>query len=557
MRMIGARKITTASITAVLVLASMLTACGGDQKTSTDENQPGGTDGGSASVDIISQLPEAKGDVALVKWNLAEGEPATLDPRNAVTYSSGQVVNNLCESLLGLDAELNVEPNLATVEQRTDTEVLINLRDDATFWDGSPITIDDVAYSLQRSAAPDSVVSYAYTSVASIDITGKQQVTVTLNEADAIFAPGLATVAGAIVKKEWTENAGANVGTPGGGLMCSGPYELTDWKPGSSITITRNDNYWNKDLTPRAEKVEFSFITDATALAQALGAGELDGAYELPANTVPGLRKESTGTIHLGPSTQSVAMNVARPDGPLEDIKLRQAFQVMLDREAIAKVIYNETAEPLYTMLTPTTWPNAQRKLYEAAYEPFERERAYDLDAAKKLVEESTYDGTPVIVAILAGEQTDSKLAQLVQQQAKAIGVDVKIESVQPLVWAQAGYDSSQRQGMDIMLGKGFNSAQEPLEPLGFMMLPDQFYNYTNYDNPQVTNLINTARATLDPTERAELIIAAQEIYEQSSATIPIVSTNTTLFLANHLTGAITSFAYWSMPQMAYIGSTN
>jgi peptide/nickel transport system substrate-binding protein len=552
MRMFGSGKIGVASLAAALLASSVLTACGGDSSSSG-----GGGGDGATTTTLVSQLPAAKGDVSTVKWNLTAGEPDTLDPRNAVTFSSGQVVKNLCDSLLGLDSEFNVEPNLATVEQPSDTEVVINLRDDATFWDGSPVTAEDVAYSLERSAAPDSVVAYSYTSVASIDVTGEHQVTVKLSTPDSIFTAGLATVAGAIVKKEWTESAGDKVGTPGGGLMCSGPYQLTDWKPGSSITITRNDKYWNKDLTARAEKVEFSFVTDATALAQALGAGELDGAYELPANTVPGLQKESTGKIHLGPSTQSVAMNVAIPDGPFKDVKLRQAFQLMLDREAIAKVIYHGAAEPLYTMLTPTTWPNDQRDLYAAAYKPFEDERAYDLDAAKKLVEQSSYDGATIVVAILAGEQTDSKVAQLVQQQAKAIGVNVKIQSMQPLVWAQAGYDASLREGIDLLLGSSFNSGQEPLEPIGFMMLPGQFYNYTDYDDPEVTNLINSARATLDPTERAKLIIKAQEIYEQDSATIPIVSTNTTTFLANDLTGAITSFAYWSMPQMAYVGSAS
>ncbi|MEW9548442.1 ABC transporter substrate-binding protein [Nonomuraea sp. NPDC050783] len=504
---------------------------------------------------LISSLPAAKGDVDNVVWNLTAGEPDTLDPRNAANYSSGQIVKNVCDSLLAVKPDFSTGPGLATLDQRSPTELVFTLRDGITFSDGTPVTADDVVYSLKRSADPASVVSFVFLYVEAIKKTGDKEVTVTFKQPDALFAGGMATISGAVVKKEWAERARENVGTPSGGLVCSGPFTLGEWRSGSGLTLKRNDSYWNKELRPFAKQVAFTFVTDATAVARALDAGEIDGAYELPVTAVPSLRKSQKGRLVFGPSTQSVSLGVARPDGPLADNKLRQALQRAVDREGLAKVVFQGAAEANYTLLPPATWPNAQRDLYRAAYDKYVKERAYDINAAKTLVQGSSYKGEPVVLATMAGDETMSRTAQLVQQQAKAIGVTIKIQTMQPLVWAEAGYDASKRQGVDLMLSSNFNAGQNPLEPLGFDLLPGQPYNYTEYDNAEVTKLLTEARQTLDPVESAQKIIKAQEIYEPNASTVPLLSTNTITFLNHRLTGAVTSFAYWSMPQMAYVGA--
>ncbi|MEU6459757.1 ABC transporter substrate-binding protein [Streptomyces sp. NPDC047065] len=527
------------------VLATVaLTACSG-----SDDKAPASID----SSKLQSALPAAKGDVDKIKWNVS-GEPDTLDPRNAVNYGSGQIVRNMCEGLLKMDSKFAVSPNLATYEQVSPTQLKLKIRDGVKFWDGKPLTAEDVAYSLNRSAADDSALSYAFLFVKDIKVTGDQEVTVTFSTPDSGFVDSLATVAGAVVEKAWAEKTGDKVGTSTGGLMCTGPYKLESWQAGSGITIKRNDDYWDTTLKPRAAQVDFSFISDDTALAQALDAGEIDGAYEVPVSTFAKLSKSSKGRLVFGPSTQSAALYVAGP-GPLKDQKLRDALQRAVDREAIAKVVFNGAAQPNYTALTPATWPTAEREVYQPDYDKWAKARSYDIEAAKKLAKESSYDGGELVLAIAAGDQVSSRIAQLVQQQAKAIGVKIKIQTMQPLVFDQAGYDASKRKGVDLLYGASFNSRQNPLETLGYDLLPDQPYNYTDFDNPEVTKLLTEARSTFDAKRSAQLVVEAQKIYEPLTGTISLVSTNTATFLNNRLTGAVTSFAYWSMPQMAYIGT--
>lgn len=537
--------------TAALVLLTA-TACSGADNSSNGDNV-------DVEGRLVSQMPPAKGDVDRIVWNLTKGEPDTIDPRNAATPSGGQVVNNLCEPLVTIDADYNLTDNLAQFEQVSPTELRYTLNTDATFWDGKPVTAEDVAYSLNRAAEPSSIVSFIYANVKSIDVTGPREVTVTFSQPDELFNNEMTTIAGRIMQKEYTEKAGDAVGTPSGGLMCSGPFKLDSWKSGDSIEMSRNDNYWNPDRRPFAANVKFTFVTDTTAVTQALESGEIDGAYELAASSIASLADSSAGNLVFGPSTQSTHLDVAVPGGPLADVKLRQALSLVIDREGIADAIYNGAATPLYTALTPSTWPSDEAAQYQAAYDKFEADRTYDVEKAKAIVDESSYDGTDIVLAVTAGDETMGRVAQLIQQEAKRAGLNLKIQTLQPLVMAQAGYDAKKRAslGLDLLYGESFNGVQDPLEPSGFSYLPDGFYNYTDFSDPTVTRNLEQARQTFDGAERAKLFLAAQEVFEQAQASIPIVSTNTVTYLSKDLTGAITSFAYWSMPQMAYVGSSD
>ncbi|MGW1668158.1 ABC transporter substrate-binding protein [Streptomyces sp. NPDC002324] len=537
-------QIRRAAVLSLVLAASTLTACSGG---TTGKQKPVSAD------DLISSLPAAKGPVDRIVWNLTEGEPDTLDPANAATTASGQVVRNLCDSLLTTDAEFRLKPNLASYEQVTPTKLVLTIRQGTRFWDGTTVTAEDVAFSLRRAADPSKITSYLFANVSSMKATGADKITVDFKRPDEMFTSEMANIV--VIKKAFAEKAGDKLGTPAGGLMCSGPFKLDEWTSGDSITMSRNDAYWNTARRPFAKSVKFTFVTDATSLTQSLNAGEIDGAYELSAASVPALRKSQKGRLVFGPSPQSVNIYVARPDGVMADGDLRAALQRMIDRAALAKAVYHGAATPMYTMTAPASWPVDQRAVYEKAYKSYETSRSYDMAAAKKLVEKSSYKGQEIVLATQAGDDAQSRTAQLVQQQGRQVGLKIRIQSMQPLVFTQAGYDASKRQGIDLMLATNFSAAPDPLETIGFVYLPKQVYNYTDYEDSQVTKLFGEARATFDGARRAATVVEMQSLFEKANTTIPLVSTNTATFLNNRLTGAVTSFAYWSMPQMAYVGA--
>ncbi|MFC4508077.1 MULTISPECIES: ABC transporter substrate-binding protein [Streptomyces] len=524
---------------------SVLVACSGQSEQASS----------NTSRKLTSTTARATGDIDQLTWNLSTGEPDVIDPANAATYSGGTVVDNLCDPLVRVRADYSTEPNLASLKQASPTRLVMSIRNDVRFWDGSKLTAEDVAYSLNRSADPSRIVGFVFEKVKSIKVTGPYEVTVDFKQPDELFAKEMGAIAGVVVQKKFAQAAGKKLGTAAGGLMCSGPFELKSWKSGDSITMTRNDHYWNDDYRARPAKAKFTFISDSTALAQALDAGEIDGAYELSPSSIPALEKSSMGTLRFGPSTQSLSLDVARAGGPLADTRLRRALQTIVDRDALAKVVYKGAATPNYARINSTTWEQDGRAIYQKAYDRFVKERAHDEAEAKRLVGESSYDGTKIVLAYEGGNQAHAQIAQLVQQQAKQAGLEIELQPMQSLEFAQAQYDASKRDGVDLMLNSAFNGVQDPVEPTGFVYLPGSVYNYTGYDNPKVTRLISEIRASFDVKERARLFVKAQDIYEGDNTGIPLLSTNTVSFLNKDLTGAVTSFAYWSMPSMALIGS--
>ncbi|WP_167514484.1 ABC transporter substrate-binding protein [Mesorhizobium intechi] len=509
----------------------------------------------AAEPEIVSRAPAASSAVDSIVWNLPFGEPSTLDPPNAPTLSGAGVVSNLCDALVTIDENYNLSGNIATFKVVNPNKIVYKIRTDVKFWDGSPVTAEDVAFSLKRAAEPAQIVSFLFQNVSSIDVTAPDEVTVSFSKPGEMFNAEMATFAGMIMKKSYVDAAGKSLGTATGGLMCSGPFKLDGWKAGDSIVITRNDAYWNKQRIPLAKKVTFTFVTDTAAYVQAMKAGEIDGSYEVSPSAIPALQGINAGRLFYGPSMQSIQLQVASPSGPLADLKLREAFQSLIDRDAIAKVVYKDAAVAQYTALAPATWQNDAREIYAAAYPEFEKSRAFDVARAQSLVKESTYQGEPIVLAISAGEETTVRVAQLIQQQAKKVGVNVTIKQMQPLEFSEAQYDAAKRTGIDFVLGTNFNAAQDPLEPTGFVYLPGGFYNLSGFDDPEVTRLINESRQNFDPKERAKMFVQMQDIYEKQSGTIPIVSQRTVTFLNKRLAGAVTSFGYLSMPALAFVGS--
>lgn len=515
----------------------------------------GASSGGGATVlpsNLVSSLSPAKASVSAVSWNLY-GEPTSIDPDNPATYSSGTVSHNLCDGLLTVDAKYNTMPNLASYKIVTPTKVVFTIRSGVHFWDGKPMTAADVAFSLQRAANPNYLSGFIFANVRGIAVTRPNQVTVTFTKPDELFLSEMTVID--VMEKAYSQRVGNSLGTSTGGVMCTGPYKLLKWTPGSNLVISRNDHYWNPARRGFARTVSFTFISDSTTLAQALNSGEIDGGYQIPADAVPSLRKSSTGRVTFGPSMEGTYLFQAHPGGVLANKKILAALQIGIDRATLARAIYHGAAMPLYTLLTPATWPNDVTGIYQAAYQKFATARGYDPNRAKQLVASSGYHGQPIVLAYEAGDETGSLTAQFIQQQAQAIGLTVRLQALQPLVYDQASYTASQRTGFDLFLFYNFNAAHDPLELIEQTYLPGAAYNYTNFNDPVATGAITRADATFNDVQRAKLMVQAQNLYEQPNNTIPLVAGFTTTFLNRSLTGAVTSLAYWQMPSMAFIGA--
>jgi peptide/nickel transport system substrate-binding protein len=488
------------------------------------------------------------------------GEPNTVDPANGAYYSASLVTDQLCDTLLRFNPNYSVSPNLATADQVNPLTLVFNLRHGIRFWDGHQMTSADAVYSLDHAFSPNSAIGAIFSAVKSVDATGRYQVTVHFKVPDELVLKEMPSFGGAIFEKAAALQAGSKFGTAQGGIMCSGPYELKKWTPGSSIVVTANPHYWDPARQAHIKTITFTFDTNSTTLAESLISGQVDGAYEVPAETIPRLSHSTTGHLLYGPAPEYLQLYPAGAKGPLASQDLREALFTSINRAAIAKIVYNGAATPNYTFLNTNTWDPAARTQFVAAYAPFAAAgstwgTASAIAAGKKLVAASGYRGQPIVLATLAGDATLSEAAQVIQQNARAVGLNIRISALQPIQYSNATTSTKARQGIDLLLVVGFNIADDPLEPLLFELLPGSPYNYSNYDNPEVVSLLTKASQTFDPATRAAMVIKAQSIYEKAWPAATLLNLDEVSYLNDRLSGAVTSFAYLMGPSLAAIGA--
>ncbi|NRQ37381.1 ABC transporter substrate-binding protein [Nonomuraea sp. NN258] len=512
-------------------------------------------------VKLTVMTPAATSEVGTVTWNLPTGEPTTLDPAKAGDYSPSTVQVNLCDSLLRLNADYSAGPGLATAWRSPDPKTLVlDLRKDVTFWNGNPMTAADVVASLtrQRDPAVQSVNAPVLDSVRDITATGPHQVTVRFHRPDRLFTKFLVSGFGAISEAAYMKQAGSAYGTARGGLMCTGPFKLSSWKPGQSITAVRNDRYWDAALRPKAAALTFTFITDANTLTSALLSGQVDGSYELPSTAAKALAGSGAGTVYHGPSTQTVFIGATGPDSPLADRRIVDALSLVLDRQAIVRSVYDGAAEPLKTVIPPLVWQHGEAsQVYADAYRALPDVQKPDLAKARQLVEQANPGRRTINVAMGAGDQQSLQILTLLQAGAKQIGLDVSIKQLQPTQMSGLFYDPSLRQGLDATMVLGYVQVPDPVSYVPLLTTPGSMFNWTGYRNPKVSELLAQAQGASDAADSAARFAAAQAIYTRDLALLTVAGPYERVFVNKRITGVPASFAYISMPWAAHLGGTS
>jgi len=535
-----------AAIAVAAVSALILSSCA-----------PGGSSqqGEQAAIEPILRAPGGEGQVEEIQWNLGSGEPDTLRPTNVPTYSGLGVVANLCDSLLSVDEAGTLIPGLTELTMESPTRAVFTLRGDATFWDGTPVTVDDIVFSLNYAASPDSLMAPSFQSVESVEAVSDTSVAINFTTPDAVLIPTLTGAGGAVMQRAFSEAAGETLGTPEGGLMCSGPFRLGDWDPGESLQIVKNENYWDDTRTAKVDVIDFTFVTDTSALTQALGNGEIDGGWEIPTSAIPALTNSDSGELFYGETTSIWSLRIANPDSPIaSNDSLRSGLQHIIDREAIARTVFHGAARPWSSAISLNSWPVSVRDEAESRYEAIAADRTFDPELAAELFSQAGEEAKNLEVIVQSGDETASQLSQLLQDQLKTAGVELTIRTLQPLEFAEAMYNPAVRGDSDLILSANGDIVQEPLASIRYFFLEDGSYNWDQFSDQQLEDLFAQAITESDESRRAEITLDIQDRFEEHGGTIAIVNPYQVNFLNNSIGGAITSSQYPNMPSLTFLG---
>jgi peptide/nickel transport system substrate-binding protein len=527
----------------VAIAVLLVSACG---------RSTGGTNTANTS-GLANTSPAGTKPVDKIVWGVYR-ETNSLDPIYAFDYPENTVLAVLCEQLLVQSADGAIGPGLATLTYTNPTTLVFDLKPGITFWDGNPLTPDDVVYSLKRNTDANLGGFYGavFTNVTSIAATGPSQVTITLSKPDYWLTDELASTPGWIVEKKYVEAKGKDFGTPTGGTMCTGSYKFNSWKPGDVLSVVRNDNYWNPKVKPLVREIDFKGTPDEASLTSALQTGDVNGYFAFAISTLDQLRKSKAVTVVDGSGWNVDAFIVSSFKGVLGDKRVRQALSLAIDRKAMIDTIFKGAALMPKALTPPGTW-GYSRSVFQAGYDKLP-DLKQDIAAAKKLIQDAGATGKTFTIGMSTELNDVSLEAGAYQTAGQAIGLNVKLKSVSAANYINFFIDPNARADVDGFFTTNYGDYADPAGLLATLVLPDGSQNYPPYSNQAVTDLMNAARSEPDLSKRAQDMVDAQKLMMDDMPWIPDAFPNNELIMSSNLTGAYASFAYMFAPWANQLG---
>jgi peptide/nickel transport system substrate-binding protein len=427
------------------------------------------------------------------------GEPDQLDPQKTSAYFSFEVLENVFDTLVEPDANLEMRPALAKAWSVSPDQLTwtFHLRNGVTFQDGSPFTADDVVYSYRRII--DEKLSNVDKFSAVTDVSAPDPYTVLIRVKQP--TPNLLTNLGGFKGMAIVQRKNVESGQIATHPVGTGPFAFASQKSGDSITLTANPTYWGG--RPKVPGVTFRFISEPSTALSALQAGEIDWTDAIPTQRVAQLKNDDSIKLAVTPSNDYwyLALNEARD--PWRDPRVRKAIAYAIDRNAIVQATSYGTAEANQLAIPEgNPW-----------FTPYDKYR-YDVDEAKRLLNEAGASPKNLDMLVTSEYPETVTAAQVIADNLKPLGITVNIRTVDFATWLD-----EQNTGHFDMLMMGWLGNIDP----------DDFYyaqHHTNgssnaqkFSNPDVDRLLDAGRVEVNRQARqqdyakAATIIADQVSY--------------------------------------------
>ena len=427
-----------------------------------------------------------------------DAEWTGLDPHVASTVSSFHVLANVVESLTTNNDNLELTPLLATDWSQSDDGLTwtFNLREGVSFSNGDAMTSEHVVFSMNRILDPNTgsgrvaAVGGPETVWQAVD---DFTVTATTPDPNAILPILLSSRATAIVHPDSVDENGVIVVPIG-----TGPFTVEDLDGTISMTLARNENYWQEGL-PLLDAVEITVIQEDAAREAALLGGEVDFVTDIPRQAVQALQDNEDVVVLVSPALayKYIGLNVHTP-GPLTDVKVRQAIAYAINREDLCAAGDFGICTPLYGGPIDTASP------WHFDYAPYSQ----DLDKARALLAEAGYaDGFEMELMPTSTYQDTVRQAQVLQAQLAAVGIRTTINAPEWAEWLELE-GSYQYDGYVC----SWNGLIDVEQYYYLQHRTGEVFNFTGYSNPDFDALVDQGRQVSDFDERYAIYQQANEI---------------------------------------------
>jgi peptide/nickel transport system substrate-binding protein len=521
---------------------------------------PPPSDGGASPTaktsDFTVDTPAPTSDAGDVVWSTYR-ETQTLDPIQGFDLPEQTADSILCDSLLRQNNDMSYGNGLGTLSQPSDTEFDFAINPNAKFWDGNPVTADDVVFSLKRAADPQGGGYYAavFDRVKSIEATGPKSVRITLTQPDYWLLGELSSTPGAIVEKKFVESKGKDFGTVTGGTMCSGPFKLDSWETGKGVKMVPNPDYWDTSLPkPKLRSLTLIGVPDDATFTAGVKTGAISGGYPTALTTLGQLEQDSNVNVYQGAPFTTGAMIVSATKGPLADPKVRQAVSLALDRTGIINTVFKGAANLPHALAASGTWGTAV-DTFKQAYDALPA-MGQDLAKAQELAKSLNIAGQTVTIGTSSGIPAGYLPTLAFKTACEAVGLKVVLKDVSPSNYISFFIDPKAFGSVDAFPTTSWGDYADPAALYKVMALATGSQNFSGWSNPDVTAALDAARGERDDTKRAQDVIKAQQIITEQMVWIPVVAANNVLVMNKKVTGAPATFVYMFGPWAAYLGGS-
>lgn len=419
---------------------------------------------------------------------------------NPALYEHGEINSLIFNGLTAHDKNNKVVPCLAEsweFDKETNTYTF-KLRNDVKWHDGKNFTADDVKFTLETIMNPENASEIAsnYEDINNIKVVDESTVKITLKAPNVAMLDYLTI---GMLPKHLLEGKDITTDPYNQSPIGTGPFKLDKWDKGQSITLVKNENYFEKE--PGLDKVVFKIVVDAKAKAMQLKSGELDLAQVTPKDmAIFEGNKDFNVNIMKTSDYRGIMYNF---NAPLfkENKDLPNALSYAIDRKAILESVLLGHGQIAYSPLQAGPYNNPDIEKFD--YNPEKTKQELEKNGWK-LNSDSIYEknGTKLSFEIVCGEgdQVRIDMAKICSQQLKQVGVDAKVSVKSEIDW----------ENQDSYL-IGWGSPFDPDDHTYKVFGTDKGSNFNMYSNKKIDELLQKARETDNNDERMKCYKEFQE----------------------------------------------
>ncbi len=462
------------------------------------------------------------------------GDPTSLDPHKVSGDWENRIVGDMIEGLVAEDADAKAIPGQAESWSISDDGLVytFNLRADAVWSDGTPVSADDFVYAFRRLMDPETAAKYSFLQypiknaeainsgdMADVSTLGVRAVDartleITLENSTPYFLTALTHYTAYPVPKHVVEANGADW-VKIENIVVNGPYKPTEWLPGSHVKMVKNEKYYDHDAL-KIDEVIYYVLEDESAALKRYRAGEFDILTAFPTDQFEWMEKNLPGQAHVAPflGLYYYIFNHNKP--PLNDKRVRQALSMAINREIIGPQVLGTGEKAAYSWVVPGM------DNYGDPYLASWRDLPYGdkVAKAKELLTEAGFgmDNPLKLQLRYNTNENHKRIAVAVAAMWKGLGIEIKLFNTE----VKVHYADLNENNFDGIARAGWLADYN--DPVNFLELlkGGNKYNYGRWTNDKFDEFLDMAAEESDLTKRAGLLYEAEKIAMEETAAAPI-----------------------------------